>query len=265
MGNQLGIIAGSGAFPFLVIEEAQDLGYTCVVAAIKGAAEKSLRERVSILEWFDVDEISQAVSFFKKSGVHGAVLAGKVDYRLIYRKKSLGKNSPRLKDRTPATLLQAAIEYMAREGIKIKNPMDFLPSLLCEEGILTKTKSSADVEEDIDFGWQIAKNLADLDIGQTVVVKHRAVVAVEGIEGTDALIERGGKLAGEGTVVIKVARTQQDFRVDLPAIGLDTVKSLIKAGSRALCFESQKMAFFQKKEAIALADAHKISIIARGS
>lgn len=265
MGNQLGIIAGSGVFPLLILEEAQNRGYTCLVAAIKGAAEKSLREKAQIVEWFEVDEISQVVSFFKKSGVQEAVLAGKVDHHLIYKKKTLSQDFLPLEDRTSTTLLKAAIEYMAHEGIEIKNPMGFLSSLLCEEGLLTKTKPSADVEEDIAFGWKIAKSLADLDIGQTVIIKERAVVAVEGMEGTDALIKRGGQLAGEGTVVIKVARTRQDFRVDLPAIGLDTVKSLIKAGSRALCFEAQKMPFFQKAKAISLANAHKISIIARGS
>lgn len=265
MGNQLGIIAGSGAFPLLILEEAQNLGYTCLVAAIKGAAERSLQEKAQILEWFDVDEISQVVAFFKKSGVQEVVLSGKIDHRLIYKKKNLSQDFLPLEDRTPTTLLKAAIEYMAHEGIKIKNPMVFLSSLLCEEGLLTKTEPSAGVEEDIAFGWKIAKSLADLEIGQAVIIKERAVVAVEGMEGTDALIERGGQLAGEGTVVIKVARTRQDFRIDLPAIGLDTVKILIRAGCRALCFEAKKMPFFQKTRAISLADAHKISIIARGS
>lgn len=263
MGHRLGIIAGSGEIPFLVIEEVQSLGYSCVVAAVRGAADKALTEKAQVLEWFDVDEMLRATAFFKKSGVREAVFAGKVDHSVIYKKKGLGRETLHLKDRTPSSLLRAVIDYMSREGIKIQNPMQFLSSALCEEGILTQTSPSSATEEDIDFGWKTARRVADLDIGQTIVVKDKAVVAVEGMEGTDEVIKRGGRLAGEGTVVIKVARSNQDFRVDMPAVGLNTVKSLVEAGCCALCFEAEKMAFFQKREAVALADAHKISIISR--
>lgn len=269
MGNQLGIIAGSGEFPFLVLTEAQKSGYKCIIAGIRGEAETSLQRKAEAFEWFDVDEISNLISFFKNSGVREAVFAGKVDHRIIYKKEKLGQNSVRLqtrgKDRTPATLLEAVIELMAKEGLVIKDPILFLSSSLCDEGILTKLKPSLALEEDIAFGWKIAKSIADLDIGQTVIIKNRAVVAVEGIEGTDEAIKRGGQLAGEGTVVVKVTRSSQDFRIDLPAIGLNTVKSLAEAGSKALCFEARKMPFFQKEEAISLANANKISIIAKKS
>ena len=265
MGDRLGIIAGSGAFPFFVIQEAQNQGYNCVVAAIKGAAKNTLQDKSQLLEWFDVDEIAKVVSFFKKRGVHEAVFAGKVDHRIIYQKKSLGVESLSLKDKTPSILLKTAIDFMGREGITIKNPIQFLSFFLCEEGILTDTEPSSEVEEDIAFGWEMAKSIADLDVGQTVIVKDKTVVAIEGMEGTDEAIKRGGELAGEGTVVVKVARTRQDFRIDLPAVGLDTVKSLVRAGSRALCFEALKMPFFQKQEAISLANTHKISIIAKRS
>jgi len=263
MGNRIGIIAGSGEIPSLVMEEACNLGYSCVVAAVKGAAEKSLEKKAQILEWFDADEIARVAAFFKESEVREAVFAGKVEHRMIFGNKNLAEKVLRLEDKTPSTLLIAAIDYMAREGIEIKNPMMFLSSSLCDEGILTETKPSEETEEDINFGWRIAKLMADLDVGQTIVVKDKAVVAVEGMEGTDEVIRRGGKLAGEGTVVIKVARTRQDFRIDMPAVGLQTIKSLVEAGCCALCFEAGKTAFFQQKEAISMADAHKISIIAR--
>lgn len=269
MGNQLGIIAGSGEVPFLVLKEAQKYGYRCIIAGIKGEAETSLQEKVEVFEWFDVDEISNLMSFFKNSGVREAVFAGKVDHRIIYKKEKLGHNSLRIqakcKNRTPTVLLEAVIDLLAKGGFEIKNPMLFLSSSLSEEGVLTKTKPSHAMEEDIDFGWKIANNIADLDIGQTVIVKDKAVVAIEGMEGTDEAIKRGGQLAGEGTVVVKVTRSTQDFRIDLPAIGLNTMKSLVKAGSKALCFEAQKMPFFQKEEAISLANVYKISIIARKS
>lgn len=269
MGNQLGLIAGSGEFPFLVLKEAQKAGYECIIAAIKGEAEASLQEKVEVFEWFDVDEISNLISFFKSSGVSQAVFAGKVDHRIIYKKPKSGKNFLSLqaqgKNRTPTPLLEVVIGHLAKEGIEIKNPMLFLSSSLCEEGVLTETKPSRSQQEDIAFGWKIAKSLADLDIGQTVIVKDKAVVAVEGIEGTDEAIIRAGKLAGEGTVVVKVTRTTQDFRIDLPAVGLNTLKSLVEAGSKVLCFEAQKMPFFQKEEALSLANVNRISIIAKKS
>lgn len=267
MGNRLGVIAGSGQFPIIILKEAQKSGYKCIIAGVRGEAEDRLRDMVEVFEWFDVDEISRLISFFKRAGIREAVFAGKVDHRVIYKKEKLGRNSflsgEQVDTRTPTALLEKVIETMAQEGIKIKNPMLFLSSFVCEEGVLTKTKPSPALEEDAAFGWEMAKNIADLDIGQTVVVKDKAVVAVEGMEGTDEAIKRGGRLAGEGTVVIKVTRTSQDFRIDLPAIGLNTVESLIEARSKALCFEAQKMPFFQKDEAISLADTHKISIIAR--
>ena len=263
MESQLGIIAGSGAFPLLVIQEARNQGYNCVVAAIKGAAGNTLQDRAQFLEWFDVNEIRRVVSFFKKHGIQEAVFAGKVDHRIIFKKKNLDEESFALKEKTPSALLKAAIHYMTQEGITIENPMRFLSSFLCDEGILTETEPSLEVEEDIVFGWKMAKTVADLDVGQTVVVKDKSIVAIEGMEGTDEVIKRGGELAGKGTVVVKVTRTGQDFRIDLPAVGLDTIKSLVQAGSRALCFEAHKMPFFQQQEAVSLANTHKISIIVK--
>ncbi len=143
------------------------------------------------------------------------------------------------------------------------DPTSFVASSFCQEGVLTKTKPSPAAEEDIEFDFKIAKNIADLDIGQTVIVKDKAVVAVEGMEGTDEAIKRGGRLAGEETVVVKVSRSFQDARVDLPAVGLNTVKSLVEARSGSLCIEAQSIPFFQKEKAISLADAHRISIIVK--
>lgn len=269
MENKLGIIAGSGQFPEVVIIEAKKLGYNCVVAAIKDEAEASLMEEEADLQWFRAEDIQDIISFFKASGVRRAVLAGKIDHRIIYNLDNLSLTSfpflDKKKLRSPAVLLKAIIDYLEQEGLEIKSPMFLLSSLVCKEGILTVTKPSPAVEEDIAFGWKVARQVADLDIGQTVVVKDRAVVAVEGMEGTDKTIKRAGRLAGQGTVVVKVARTQQDARVDLPAVGLKTLEAMAEAGSQALCFEAEIMPFFQKEKAIKLADIHHISIIAKKS
>lgn len=267
MGNQLGIIAGSGEFPSFILEEAQKFGYTCVVAAIKGEADASLQEKAHLLEWFNIDDVKGLISFFKTAGLNQAVFSGKVDPRVLYKKRTWEEESLNIWDKAgtkrPSDLVEAIIGYMATAGIDVISPLPFLRSSLCQEGILTTTQTSLEVEEDIAFGWKLARQAADLDIGQTVIIKDKAVVAVEGIEGTDEAIQRGGNLAGEGTVVIKIARTQQDFRIDLPAVGLNTVKSLVAAGSRALCFEAEKMPFLSQEKAISLADANKISIIAK--
>lgn len=269
MGRRIGIIAGSGEFPFLVLKEAQKMGCPCVVAGIKGEAEMSLRDKVDIFEWINAGEILNLISFFKKNGVKEALFAGKVDPRIIFKKEKFNDTALQLlaqsKERKPAAIIKTIIDFMASEGIKIKDPSIFIASSFCQEGILTETKPSPEVEEDITFSWKIAKNIADLDIGQTVVVKDKAVVALEGIEGTDEAIKRGGRLAGEDTVVVKVSRSFQDTRMDLPAVGLNTIKSLVEVRGRALCFEAQKVPFFQKEEAISLADANRISIVVKKS
>ncbi len=267
MGNRIGIVAGSGEFPFLIVEEVRKQGLSPVVAGIIGEAGISLKEETDVFEWIDAGNMLGLVSFFKKNGVKEAVFAGKVNPRAVYRKENLDEASQKIlawtQKRVPSALIQTIIEYMKDQGIQIVDPRQFIAHFFCEVGILTATKPSPDVEEDIEFGWKVARSIADLDIGQTAVVKERTIAAVEGIEGTDQAIRRGGQLAGEGTVVVKVSRTFQDPRVDLPAVGLKTIRSLIDAQSRALCFEAQSMPFFQKKESVSLADAHEIAIVAR--
>lgn len=267
MERRIGVIAGSGEFPHHVCEEAQNSGFSCVVAGIKGEAEIGIRERASILEWFDVHEIAKVVAFFRKNSVNDAVFAGKIDPRIIYKssdlRRMLSETLPSGEDRSPTSLIHAVIKIFAAHGINIQDPTKYISSAFCTPGILTRTKPSREQEEDILFGWGIARKLADFDIGQTVVVKNKAVVALEGMEGTDETIKRGGLLAGDGIVVVKVSRTSQDPKIDLPAVGIKTVESLIHAGGRALVFEAEKIPFFQKDEAIALGEAHRVSIVAK--
>jgi DUF1009 family protein len=267
MGRRLGVIAGSGEFPIHVCQEAQGRGHSCVVAGIRGEAKDILVENADHFAWFDVHEIDNLIAFFKKNQVFEAVFAGKIEHRVIYESEELNRILPSLlrkgEDLTPAALIKTAIHIFSTQGITIKDPTPYIASALCEEGVLTEAKPSQNTEEEILFGWNIARKLADLDIGQTVIIKGKAVVAVEGMEGTDEAIKRAGKLAGEGIVVVKVSRSSQDPRIDLPAVGLETVKTLIQAGGKALGFEAQKIPFFQKEEAISLADSHGISIIAK--
>lgn len=267
MANRIGIIAGSGEFPFVVLEEAMKLGRFPVVAGISGEAEIRLEENADIFEWIDAGAVQRLIAFFKKNAVKEAVFAGKVDQKTIFAKDKFNGASlkilARIRDQRPASLIKAVIDLMQSEGIQILDPTQFIASSFCEEGVVTKTQPLPEIKDDIEFGWKIAKGMADLDVGQAVVVKERVVVAVEGIEGTDEAIKRGGQLAGKNTVVIKVSRTSQDPRVDLPSVGLNTVKSLVSVQGQALCFEAKSVPFFQKDEAILIADANKIAIVAK--
>ncbi len=267
MGSRLGIIAGSGEIPNLVQKEASEQGYACLIAAIKGQAGMSSLAGLERVKWFDLGDIQEVISYFKTNDVRTVIFAGKLDPRVIYQKTP--ENLPALyilrsnKDKTPTSLIERVIALFEKQGISVEDPMPFLQSFFCEKGILTHTPPSAEVKSDIVFGWEMAKKIADLDIGQTVIIKDRAIVAVEGMEGTDEAIKRGGRLVGQGTTVVKVGRTHQDPRIDLPALGLSTVRSLVAAESSALCFDADQMPFFQKLEAISLADAHGIAIIAK--
>ena len=267
MGKRLGVIAGSGEFPIHVCQRAREMGFLCVAAAIKGQADKPFARMADDIAWFEVHEIGNLIGFFKEKGVSEAVFAGKIDPLAVFKNEELQNTLTALqgseKKWTPADLIQTAIEIFSAQGIAIEDPTPFIASAYCEEGVLTETKPSADAEEAIRFGWDIARKLADLDIGQTVIVKNRAIVAVEGMEGTDKAILRAGELVGKGTIVVKVGRSSQDPRIDLPAVGLKTVESLVRAGGQALGFEAKSVPFFQKEKALSLANAHGLSIIAR--
>jgi DUF1009 family protein len=199
--------------------------------------------------------------------VKEAYLAGKIDPRRVLEPEKMDEDALHLlkdlKEWSPSSIIKTLIDYLSSQGIAVEAPHKIISSLFCSAGILTKTQPSSDIKEDMSFGWSIARSLSDLEVAQTIVVKNKTVVAVEGIEGTDQAILRGGELAGPDSVVIKVSRTVQDMRIDLPAIGLRTIRHLIKARCKALCFEAERMPFFQKEAALKLADENDVCIVAR--
>jgi len=267
MGKRLGIICGAGDLPSQVCDEIRKKGLPCIIAAIKGHADPSLAEKADLFGSFGLDAFFDFMAFLKRNGVKEVVFAGKIDQAVIYRKDKIAPAALELlkkgPDKGPESLIKTVIEFLESQGIAVLDPSSFLDKAFCEEGFLSSSKPARSIEPDIDFGWKIARQAADLDIGQTIVVKDRAVVAVEGMEGTDKAIERAGVLAGPGCTVVKVSRTDQDPRIDLPAVGLGTVKTMVAAGCAALCIEAGRMPFFQKEEAIALAGAHDIVILAK--
>jgi len=266
MVKTYGMIAGSGRFPFFLLEEIEKQGDRCIVAGIKGEADQAIMRAAETFEVFSITQIEEMIAFFHSFNIREAFFAGKIEHTQIFQKEIfdsglLLKNW--VGDRSPVALIQKVIDLLAENGIEIMDPSSMLLSKICKEGLLSKAEPHEAMMKDIEFGWIKAKHLADHDIGQTIIVKDLAVVAVEGMEGTDKTIQRGGELAGKGTVVVKVCRTHQDNRIDLPAVGLTTIQNIVDAESSTLCIEADLMPFFQKSEALEIADKHGIVILAR--
>ncbi len=270
MGERIGLIAGAGESPLLALEEAARQGLDCAVAGIRGEASPDLKTKTAAFEWIGLTELDKLVSFFKGQGVRRAVMAGAIDPRAVLQPKetmddALFQLIAQVRDKTPTRLIQSLIDYLGAQGITVVDPSFLLQPYFCPAGILSSTPPTPAILEDIEFGWERARRLADEDIGQTLIVKERAVVAVEGMEGTDETLKRAGRLAGEGIVMIKVARTRQDPRIDIPAVGLETMRGLIRVRAAALCFEAGRMPFFQKDESLLLADANGLAVLAKRS
>ena len=267
MGRRIGVIAGSGEFPLLAVEEASRRGWTCVVAGLRGEALETLQAKAARFAWVEASRPAEVLQFFKENEVREILLAGKIDPRAYFQRENSARGAAdwlRLAgDGTASGLICAFLAYLSSQGFEVLDPGPFLAPFFCPAGVLTGQPLPAAVLQDAEFGWGLARRLADMDVGQTVVVKDRAIVAVEASEGTDAAIRRAGELAGPGTVVVKVSRTHQDLRVDVPAVGLNTVRSLAQAGAAALCLEASRVAFFQKDQALELAGQCGIIVFAR--
>lgn len=263
---KLGLIAGNGALPKAIAEEAHAKGYEIIAVGLEPLAEKSLSLAVDEIKWINVGKLGKIISFLKKSGIQETVMAGKVPKSLLYKSKI----SPdlraikllfSLKDKSDDSILLAFAKELKDEGITLLNTTDFTSSLLTPEGVLTKKGPTENEWKDIAFGWRMAKEIGRLDIGQTVVIKNQAVMAIEAIEGTDEAIKRGGALAVNGAVVIKVSKPQQDMRFDVPVVGIDTLKSMLEVKARVLAVESGKSIIIGKEKLIKEAEEAGITIV----
>jgi DUF1009 family protein len=268
MGQRIGIIAGSGEFPLLAVAEVRRRGLETVVAAVRGEAEDALGDEVPGAAWFGPGDLGGLLAFLKSRGIAEVLIAGKVRPESLLRPETLDPAARRVLETagewSPSRLIGSLIAFLEGQGIRVLDPSPFLAGRFLPPGVLTRTRPSPLVLADIERGFAVARALADLDAGQTAVVKNGVVVALEGIEGTDLTILRAGDLAGPGTVVVKVARTNQDPRIDLPGAGLGTVRSLVEARASAFAFEAEKVVLFQKDESVAAADEHGIALVATG-
>lgn len=261
----IGLIAGDGNFPIILSNGLREKGKKVIAVGLENITSPALENSVESLHWIKVGQLGRLIKIFKKEGINRVVMAGKVSKTFMFKdiRPDLRAISLylKLKDRKDDTLLLGIVSELEKEGIKVEEPTRYVPHLLAEKGVITKRKPKKVELKDIEFGWPIAKEMGRLDIGQTVVVKERAVLAVEAIEGTDAAIRRAGELGRGGIVVIKVAKPKQDMRFDAPVIGLNTIRTLKEAKAAAMAVEAGKTILLEKEDMIKLADKEKICII----
>lgn len=262
------LIAGNGKFPFLVLEGARREGVDIVVAAIKEETDPSIERLAAKVEWMGVGQLGKLIAFMKREGVTHAIMAGQVKHVQIFAISSLpdlrmAKLLARLSFRNTDSLIGAVADELASEGITLVDSTTFLDPFLPAPGVLTKRAPSAKESADIEYGLDVAREIARLDLGQTIVVKDRAVVAVEAMEGTDATIRRAGQLARKPPiVVVKVAKPNQDMRFDVPVIGPATIRAMQEAKASALSITARKTLLIDRDDMLAMANKAKIAIVA---
>ena len=275
--QKLGLIAGNGKFPFLILDAARAQGLDVVVAAIKEETSREIEDRgAASVHWLSLGELSKLIETFQREGVHRAVMAGQVKHKQIFSSIKpdwrLAKLLLSLRTRNTDALLGAVAKVLGDEGIVLENSTTFLEPLLAKSGVLTARPPSAEEQKNIDYGRAVAGHLAQYDIGQTVVVAEAACVAVEAMEGTDATIERAGQLmrslAGDASTlsralsVVKIAKPNQDMRFDVPVIGIKTIDVMRAAGATCLALDAGKCLLLDGDGVRDAANQAQITIVA---
>lgn len=260
-----GLIAGSGRFPFLVLEGARSQGIEMAVIAIREEASPELERAARRFHWVSLGELSKAIELLRKEGVQQAVMAGQVKHNKIFSAIRpdwrLAKLLFSLPKKNTDALIGAVAKVLADEGIHLVDSTAFLKPLVPEPGVLTRRAPDSREAADISYGLGVARQIAAMDIGQTVIISDCACIAVEAMEGTDEAIARAARLAaGKPLVVIKVSKPSQDMRFDVPVIGLPTIEQMRQSGATALAVDAGKTLFFDRTRLIEAADAAGIAI-----
>ena len=278
---KLGLIAGNGRFPFLLLEAARAEGHTVCVAAIREETDAEMDRRAAVdagmsVHWLSLGELSKLIETFQKEGVTKAVMAGQVKHKQIFSNIRpdwrLAKLLLNLRTRSTDMLLGAVAKVLADEGIELMSSTSFLEPLLAQEGVLTERAPDEEERKNIEYGLRVVQAVAGFDIGQTVVVAAQACVAVEAMEGTDAAVERAGRLMetleGDASTlerrltVVKVAKPNQDMRFDVPVIGIGTIEAMIRANASCLSIEAQRTLLFDRGALLDRAREAGIAIVA---
>ncbi|HJQ32523.1 MAG TPA: UDP-2,3-diacylglucosamine diphosphatase LpxI [Pyrinomonadaceae bacterium] len=261
-----GLIAGNGKFPFLVLEGARRAGAEVAVAAIREETDPAIERLADRLVWVGIGQLGRMIRFFKREGVEKAIMAGQVKHVQIFsgalpdvRMLKMLLSLPR---RNTDALIGGVAAELQREGIELIDSTYFLQDHLPREGVLTRRAPDERERGDIEYGLEVAREIARLDLGQTIVVRARACVAIEAMEGTDETVRRAGRLARGRLTVVKVAKPNQDMRFDVPVVGVPTIQTMIEAGATCLCLTAGKTLIFDREEMIRLAERHRIAVAA---
>jgi DUF1009 family protein len=275
--ERIGLIAGNGSFPLLVLDAARSQGFDVIVAAIKEEAFPEIEQHgAAAVHWLSLGELSRLIETFQREGVQRAIMAGQVKHKQIFSSIRpdwrLAKLLLSLGTRNTDSLLGAVAQTLAEEGITLENSTSFLEPLLARAGVLTTRGPTPQEKKNIEYGRAVARHLAQYDIGQTVVVAEAACVAVEAMEGTDAAIGRAGEIMrslggeastlGRGLTVVKIAKPNQDMRFDVPVVGVKTIEVMRQAGATCLALDAGKCLLLDGNAIIAAADAADITIVA---
>ena len=274
--KRLGLIAGNGRFPFLVLDAARAQGLEVIVAAIKEETFPEIESRGATVHWLSLGELSKLIETFKREGVHRAIMAGQVKHKQIFSSIRpdwrLAKLLLTLGSRNTDSLLGAIAKVLAEEGIILEDSTSMLEPLLSKAGVLTRRPPTEPEQKNIDYGRAVARHLAQFDIGQTVVVAEGACVAVEAMEGTDTTIERAGQIMGSlesnpsilsrALTVVKIAKPNQDMRFDVPVVGAKTIEVMRNAGATCLAIDAGRCLLLDGAKITSAADAANIAIIA---
>lgn len=267
MQQKIGLLAGVGFLPVDFARAARGMGFHVTAVALVSGVEPSLRENVDAYHEISAGKLDKIIKTLKKEQITMVTMLGKVTKEVLYKGFGLDFRAIKLifslPNRNDDTIMTAIVEELLKEGITTIDQTKMLEIMMPDSGQLSKRVPTPEEEKDIAYGFKMALEIGRLDIGQTVVVKNQAIMAVEAIEGTDACIRRGGMLGGEGVVVAKTAKPQQDDRFDVPSVGLDTIKSMVEVGAKVLVIEAGHTFFAQKEDALALADEHGIAVVAR--
>ena len=266
MHEPLGLIAGNGKFPLLLATNYKKKpGARIEAVGFHGETSPELENLVDNLLWVGVGQLGKVIKFFKQAGVSKAVMAGQIRPTRMFEKLKFDlrglKLLSRIENRKADSIFSAVAEEMAKDGIELLDSTTFLKDSLAKEKVLTRRQPTEKELEDVRFGAQIARELGRLDIGQTVVVRDKAIVAVEALEGTDETIRRAGKLAGGETVVVKMAKPSQDMRFDVPVIGVETIRTMKESGASVLAVEAQKTLVLDEEEVVELANRQGICVM----
>jgi DUF1009 family protein len=277
--EKLGLIAGNGRFPFLVLDAARAQGFEVVVAAIKEETFPEIESRgAAAVHWLSLGELSKLIETFQRAGVRRAIMAGQVRHKQIFSSIRpdwrLGKLLLSLTTRNTDSLLGAIAKVLGDEGITLENSTSLLEPLLVKPGVLTEREPSEQERKNIEYGRGVAGHLARHDIGQTVVIAESACVAVEAMEGTDATIERAGQIMrsldsdastlSRALTVVKIAKPNQDMRFDVPVVGVKTIEVMQAAGASCLALDAGKCLLLDGQKVIDAANAARVVIIAEG-